>query len=82
MVRKSFSGLEVVKALVSWGFVPTGGNGSHRVLRYQHPENPDDVRDVVVPLHDRIKEGTLRNIAEQAGANNFYEFCRTLDKKL
>ncbi|MFC6615886.1 type II toxin-antitoxin system HicA family toxin [Halopenitus salinus] len=57
-----------------------GREGSHVRLRYDHPENDDDVRLVTVPMHDRIKGGTLRDIADQSGAQNFNAWCRWIDR--
>lgn len=79
MSRRTFSGREVAKVLVQWGFKPVGGQGSHRMFRYEHPET-GEVRTVTVPItHDPIKTGTLREIATQAGAENFEAFCAELD---
>lgn len=79
MPRRTFSGQEVAKVLIQWGFQPVGGRGSHRVFRYDSPHS-DEVRTVTVPItHDPIKQGTLREIAEQAGANDFDAFCEELD---
>lgn len=82
MPRRTFSGREVAKVLVRWGFEPTGGKGSHRVFRYQHPAT-GAVRVVTVPItHDPIKRGTLRQIATQAGAKDFDAFCAELEEWL
>lgn len=79
MPRRTFSGREVAKVLVRWGFEPVGGRGSHRVFRYDHPKT-EEVRTVTVPItHDPIKRGTLRRIAAQAGAKDFDAFCAELD---
>lgn len=79
MPRRTFSGREVAKVLVQWGFKPVGGQGSHRVFRYENPDT-DEVRTVTVPItHDPIKQGTLREIADEAGAKNFDAFCDELD---
>ena len=80
MVTTDFSGRDVVKVLTSHGYVLTARPGSHVQLRYEHPTNPDDVRRVTVPMHDRIRAGTLRKIAEQCGANDFREWCRWIDE--
>lgn len=48
-------------------------------MKYQHPETGEK-RTVTVPMHDRIKTGTLRDIADQAGARDFDEFCRWIDR--
>lgn len=79
MPRRTFSGREVAKVLVRWGFEPVGGRGSHRVFRYENRDS-DEVRTATVPItHDPIKQGTLRKIAEQAGAKDFDAFCAELD---
>lgn len=79
MPRRTFSGREVAKVLIQWGLEPVGGRGSHRVFRYEHPDT-DEVRTVTVPItHDPIKGGTLREIADQAGAKDFDAFCEELD---
>jgi hypothetical protein len=35
---------------------------------------------VTVPLHDEIATGTLRDIAEQAGSNDFQAFLDEIEK--
>jgi hypothetical protein len=35
---------------------------------------------VAVPLHDELRTGTLRNIAESAGANDFDAFYELIDR--
>lgn len=78
MPRRQFSGREVAKVLVQWGFKPVGGRGSHRVFRWESPHS-DEVRTVTVPITaDPIKQGTLREIADQAGAKSFDAFCAEL----
>jgi len=73
-----FSGRDVVNVLRSFGYRPVGRAGSHVRLRYENPDT-DDVRLVTVPLHDRIKRGTLRAIAEQCDADDFDQWCRWID---
>lgn len=75
MVTRDFSGRDVVKVLRKFGYKPVGRTGSHVRLRYENPDT-DEVRIVTVPMHDRIKNDTLRSIAEQCGANHFEEWCR------
>ena len=75
MVRTTFSGREIVSVLTDFGFVPTSRRGSHVRLRYEN-EDTGEVRVVDVPMHDEVKIGTLRSIAEQCGAENFYSWCR------
>lgn len=79
MVRTTFSTREVVSALTKHGFVPVGGKGSHTTLRYEHPET-GEVRTLTVPHADPIPKGTLRRIADQAGAEDFEAFCRWIDR--
>lgn len=81
MSRRTFTGREVVKALRKWNFrvVSGGGKGSHVKLRYVHPET-GETRTVIVPQHGEIPTGTLKSIAEQAGANDFHEFVDALDE--
>jgi predicted RNA binding protein YcfA (HicA-like mRNA interferase family) len=53
--------------------------GDHAILKYTHPETGEK-RTVTVPLHDRVRIGTLQQIAEQCGANDFREWCRWIDE--
>jgi predicted RNA binding protein YcfA (HicA-like mRNA interferase family) len=81
MARRTFSGLEVVKVLVNvGGFEWRRTTGDHAQLYYEHPTNEEDRRQVTVPLHDELRRGTLRDIAESAGANNFDAFCEWIDR--
>ena len=69
--------------LTDKGFTPQsgGGGGSHRKLVYVHPET-NEKRVVTVPMHDELATGTLRSIADQAGANDFDAFCEWIDRNL
>lgn len=78
-MRTTFSSREVLTALTKHGFVPVGGKGSHTTLRYEN-EDTGEVRTVTVPQGDPIPVGTLQDIAEQAGANDFHEFCEWVDR--
>jgi predicted RNA binding protein YcfA (HicA-like mRNA interferase family) len=81
MGRGTFSGLAVVKVLVNaGGFEWRRTTGDHAQLYYEHPTNEDDRRQVTVPLHDELRTGTLRDIAESAGARDFDEFCEWIDR--
>lgn len=80
MAAPDFSGRDVVKALTRNNVVIVDRTGSHVKLRYEHPTNDEDVRVVSVPQHDRIRIGTLRNIAEQSGADEFQEWCEWIDR--
>lgn len=80
MSRRTFSGQEVAKVLVNvGGFEWQRTTGDHAQLYYEHPTNEEDKRQVTVPLHDELRTGTLRNIAEDAGANEFDAFCEWID---
>ncbi|WP_135806794.1 type II toxin-antitoxin system HicA family toxin [Halorussus marinus] len=79
MPTRDFSGRDIVKVLSKFDYRPVSREGSHVRLRYDVPET-DEVRLVSVPLHDRIREGTLRNIADQCGANDFGEWYRWIDE--
>jgi predicted RNA binding protein YcfA (HicA-like mRNA interferase family) len=78
VVRTNFSSTEIIKGLSKHGFVPVGGKGSHTTLRYENADT-GEVRTVTVPQADPIPTGTLHDIADQAGANDFHEFCRWID---
>ncbi|WP_435195041.1 type II toxin-antitoxin system HicA family toxin [Natronomonas sp. EA1] len=79
--RRPYSGAEVIRALQKWRFVRVSQRGSHVKLKYRHPHT-DEVRTVVVPLHDELATGTLQDIAKQAGANDFQRFLDALDDLL
>ena len=81
MASRDFSGRDIVKALIKNRFVIVDRTGSHVKLRYEHPTNDDDVRVVSVPQHDRIRIGTLRNIAEQSGAEDFEKWCQWIEQQ-
>jgi predicted RNA binding protein YcfA (HicA-like mRNA interferase family) len=81
MASRDFSGRDIIKALTKNCFVIVGRTGSHVKLRYEHPTNDDDVRVVSVPQHDRIRIGTLRNIAEQSGAEDFEMWCQRIEQQ-
>lgn len=80
MARRTFSGMEIVRVLVNTGgFEWRRTTGDHAQLYYEHPTNEDDRRYVTVPLHDELRIGTLRDIADGAGAVDFDEFCEWID---
>ena len=54
------SGAEVVKALITAGFVEVSQRGSHRKLRHSNAT-------VIVPMHKELASGTLRSIIRQSG---------------
>lgn len=77
MTRK-FSGEDLVKALTKARFKITGRKGSHVKLEFID-KNTDERRIVIVPLHDEIDSGTLKSIAEQAGAKDFQKFKKWIE---
>ena len=79
MVRTTVSSDEIIKTLAAHGFVPVGGKGSHTTLRYENPDT-GEVRTVTVPKADPAPTGTLHDMADQAGAEDFHEFCRWVDR--
>jgi len=82
MVTRDFSGEDIYKVLVNaGGFRHVRTTGDHLILRWDPPESHDtDPRIVSIPLHDSVSIGTLRDIADDAGANNFEAFCRWIDR--
>jgi predicted RNA binding protein YcfA (HicA-like mRNA interferase family) len=81
MGRRTLSGMEVVKVLVNVGdFEWRRTIGDHAQLYYEHPTNEDDRRQVTVPLHDELRIGTLRDVASDAGAEDFDAFCDWIDR--
>lgn len=81
MARRTYSGQEIVKVLTRHDFEVVGGSGSHRRLAYTDP-NTGERRVVTVPMDDEISPGTLRSIAEQAGANDFDAFIEWVENTL
>ena len=81
MVTRDFSGEDVYKVLVNVGnFEHVRTRGDHLMLRKEFPEEHDTpTRVVTVPLHDRLRTGTLRQIADDAGARDFDAFCGWID---
>jgi predicted RNA binding protein YcfA (HicA-like mRNA interferase family) len=79
MVTTDFSGRDVVKALRKHDYEFTGRKGSHVQLRYTDP-NTDEVRNVTVPMYDRISEDILHEIADQCAANDFRKWCQWIDR--
>jgi Predicted periplasmic or secreted lipoprotein len=78
MARRQFTGEEVAKVLIENHYYPQNRTGSHLQLRYEHPDG--EVRTVTVPMGGEIPTGTLRNIMEQAGGEEFEEFCAWIDR--
>jgi predicted RNA binding protein YcfA (HicA-like mRNA interferase family) len=55
--------------------------GDHAILKWEHSDCPGvESRTVSVSLQDRVQTGTLRGIGEDAGAKDFDEFCKWIDR--
>lgn len=82
MVSRDFSGDDVIRVLVNVGnFEWQRTTGSHAILKWFPPaDHETEPRTVSVPRHDRLDTGTLRNIARQAGADDFDSFCTWIDR--
>jgi predicted RNA binding protein YcfA (HicA-like mRNA interferase family) len=77
MPTTDFSGRDVVKVLRRHDYEFVTRTGSHVQMRYVADDG--EVRNVTVPMHNRISNETLREIADQCGANDFDEWCRWID---
>jgi predicted RNA binding protein YcfA (HicA-like mRNA interferase family) len=82
MAKRDFSGEEIYKVLVNAGnFAHVRTTGDHLILRWEPPNSHEtDPRTVAVPAHDSVSIGTLRSIAEDAGAEDFEAFCEWIDR--
>lgn len=74
MPTTDFSGQDIVKALRKHNFRIVGRTGSHVQLRFDDPATAE-VRNVTVPMYDRIDVSTLQVIADQCGAEDFRKWC-------
>ena len=65
-----FLGHDIVKMLGNKGnFEWIRTTGDHTILKWEHPDGPEiESLTVSVPLHDQVRIGTLRGIADNAGA--------------
>ena len=79
--RGTYSGQDIIKALGNWRFKKVDQTGDHVKLRYIDP-NTGKKLTVIVPLHDELDTGTLKSIAEQAGADDFQKFLDEMDKMI
>jgi predicted RNA binding protein YcfA (HicA-like mRNA interferase family) len=82
MATRDFSGEDVYKVLVNvGGFEHVRTTGDHLILRWDPPSAHDtEPRIVTVPLHESVSIGTLRSIADSAGAEDFDAFCEWIDR--
>lgn len=76
--RRTYSGEEIINALDKWRFRLVDQTGSHAKLQFKDT-NTGEIRTVIVPMHDEIDTGTLKSIAEQAGADDFQDFLDALE---
>jgi predicted RNA binding protein YcfA (HicA-like mRNA interferase family) len=82
MVTRDFSTEDVYKVLVNiGGFQHVRTTGDHLILRWDPPESDKDIhtRMVTVPAHDSLSIESLRDIADDAGAEDFQSFCEWTD---
>lgn len=79
MVTRDFSGKEIVNVLQKMGYHHDRTRGDHAILKYTHPHTGEK-RTVTVPLHDRVRVGTLQRIADQCGADDFRKWCEWIDE--
>lgn len=82
MPQRVFSGEEVYTVMVNSGISKhVRTTGDHVILRWEPPADHDsEARTVSIPLHDELATGTLRGIAEDAGAADFEAFCEWIDR--
>lgn len=78
MPTTDFSGRDIIKVLRKHDYQFVTRTGGHVQMKYVADDG--EVRNVTIPMHDRIKTNTLRNIANQCGANDFDEWCRWIDE--
>ena len=78
----TFSGWEVAKVMVNSGiFEWVRTTGDHAILRWEPPPGHEsEPRTVPIPLHDEVREGTLREIGRQAGMKDFQAFKAWIDR--
>lgn len=74
-----FTGEEIATVLTDMDYVSVDRTGSHLKLRYVHPET-GETRNVSVPMGHELGGDTLRDIADQCGADDFHRWCRWIDR--
>lgn len=75
MVSKNITGRDILSALTKNNYFVASRSGSHVTLKWRAPHS-DEVRTVTVPdTEETIPRGTLSQIAEQCGADDFEEWC-------
>jgi predicted RNA binding protein YcfA (HicA-like mRNA interferase family) len=78
MPTTDFSGRDIAKVLLKHGYERRGRMGSHLQLR--DVTDSGEVRNVTVPMYDRIDVSLLQAIADQCGANDFHAWCEWIDQ--
>lgn len=78
MSTTDFSGRDIAKVLLKHGYERRGRTGSHLQLRFEPVDG--EVRNVTVPMYDRIDVSLLHDIADQCGANDFRKWCEWIDR--
>ena len=79
MPPRTFSSNDIITVLddANWEYAPNSGGSHVKMVKRDHS---GEKYSVTVALgYDPIPPGTLRSIAEQAGADDFDEFCRWID---
>lgn len=77
---RQFTHRDVMKVLskAGWRYANPDSSGSHVVMTKQdHDGNTHTV--TLIANGGTIAPGTLRSIAQQAGADDFDDFCRWID---
>ncbi|QKY20245.1 type II toxin-antitoxin system HicA family toxin [Halolamina sp. CBA1230] len=81
MVRRNFPSRDIVKVLTDHNYSLVGREGSHVRLCWDPPEgHSTEGRLVSVPVGHEVGGDTLRNIADQCGAEDFDAFCAWIDR--
>lgn len=78
MVTAGFSGRDIVKALRKHGYEFVSRTGSPVQLRDETEDGT--VRNVTVPMYDRIDVSLLQSIADQCGAQDFRAWYEWIDR--
>lgn len=78
MVTTDFSGRDIVKVLRKHGYEFVSRTGSHVQLRAE--TDGGNVRNVTVPMYDRIDVSLLQSIADQCGARDFGAWCEWITR--
>ncbi|MFB6163471.1 MAG: type II toxin-antitoxin system HicA family toxin [Halococcoides sp.] len=78
MPTTDFSGRDIIKVLRKHDYQFVTRTGSHVQMR--NVTDDGEVRNVTIPMKDRVHTDTLHSIADQCGANEFDEWCRWIDR--